>query len=175
MATYIKKPIRMTSAELCKRFAGSHLNPGVPEDLDRFPVWVWPYICRAYLAGKLNEDFTVPKNADIDDYPLPVLGFCKNAGIEFPGVKLAELPDGYFTLVKDAISSKKMDQYGNVDPENLHDIPVPLLPYVRYKGRLGTVLAHVGKLDPEKPTRLPPGLWPYVELFKRKGVVIANK
>ena len=118
-------------------------------------------------AGKLklnarSKKLTVPGSTDINDYSLPVIGYIQKAGISFPDVQLAELPENYFTLVKGALDSKKMNQYGDVDPEDFHDIPRPLWPYVRVKGRLGAILVKVGKVDPENPKDFPPGLWPFI-------------
>ena len=45
---------------------------------------------------------------------------------------------------------------------DFHDIPRPLWPYVRVKGRLGAILVKVGKVDPENPKDFPPGLWPFI-------------
>ena len=162
--TYTRIPDRITSADLRKLFITTYK----PADPDHdFPRWIWPYIRNAVKAGKLtinarSHQFIAAKNADINDYPLPVIGFMQKAGLSFPGIKLAKLPDNYFTLLVDAISSKVMDQYGKVDPENLHRIPWPLIPYVRVTGRLGKILAEVGKVDPENPRDFPPGLWPYI-------------
>lgn len=162
--TYIRIPDRITSAELRQQF----ITDFKPYDPDReFPRWIWPYIRNAVKAGKLRIDlrskkFTVPKNADINDYSLPVIGFMKKAGLSFSGIELTKLPDDYFTVLSEAISSKVMDQYGKVDPENLHRIPWPLIPYVRVTGRLGKILAEVGKVDPENPRDFPPKLWPYI-------------
>ena len=135
-----------------------------------FPSWVWPYIQRAVKAGKLKIKltrgaikFSVPANADINDYPLPVIGFIQKAGITFPNITLAELPDTFFTDFKEAKDSKFMDQYGKVvNPEDLDNIPRPLWPYVRVTGRLGAFLVKVGKVDPENPREFPPGLWPFI-------------
>lgn len=162
---YTRLPETITVAEVKDRL-GAQLKPADPT-VD-FPPWIWPYIRNAVKAGKLvfssrSRKLTVPKNADINDYPLPVIGVIQKAGIAFPNVKLAELPENYFELVKTALDSKKMNQYGDVDPEDFHDIPRPLWPYVRVKGRLGAILVKVGKVDPENPKDFPPGLWPYIE------------
>lgn len=162
--TYTRIPDRITSAELRKHF----ISTFKPSDPDRdFPRWIWPYIRNAVKAGKLKIDLrsqklVIPKNADINDYSLPVIGFVQKAGLVFSGIKLAKMPENYLALVNEAISSKVMDQYGKVDPENLHRIPWPLIPYVRVTGRLGKILAEVGKVDPENPRDFPPGLWPYI-------------
>lgn len=165
MANYIKLAERITVTELKDRL-GSQLRP-IDPTID-FPSWIWPYIRNAVNAGKLklnirSKKFTVPSGADINDYSLPVIGYIQKAGIAFPNVKLAELPENYFELVKTALDSKIMNQYGDVDPEDFHDIPRPLWPYVRVKGRLGAILVKVGKVDPENPNDFPTGLWPYIE------------
>ena len=146
---------------------GSQLKPTDPT-VD-FPPWIWPYIRNALKAGKLvfdtrSKKAVVPQKADIKDYPLPVIGYMQLTGIEFPGLKLAELPENFFILVKGTMDSKKMDQYGLVDPEDIHDIPRPLWPYVRFKkGFLfGKVFDKLGKVDPENAGDFPPGLWPYI-------------
>lgn len=164
MANYIKLAERITVTELKDRL-GSQLRP-IDPTID-FPSWIWPYIQRAVKAGKLtinnrSRKLAVPAMADINDYPLPVIGVIRKAGIAFPGVQLAELPENFFAQVKDALDSKKMNQYGDVDPEDFHDIPRPLWPYVRVKGRLGAILVKVGKVDPENPKDFPPGLWPFI-------------
>lgn len=164
---YEKLAEKVTIAELKPIFiGGGNLLPKDPTY--DFPSWIWPYIQRAVKAGKLtfnrrSRKLAVPAMADINDYPLPVIGVIQKAGIAFPNVKLAELPENYFELVKTALDSKKMNQYGDVDPEDFHDIPRPLWPYVRVKGRLGAILVKVGKVDPENPKDFPPGLWPYIE------------
>lgn len=164
MANYIKLAERITVTELKDRL-GSQLRP-IDPTVD-FPPWIWPYIRNAVNAGKLklnsrSKKVTVPNNADISDYSLPVIGYIQLMGISFPGIQLAELPENYFDVVKEALDSKKMNQYGDVDPEDFHDIPRPLWPYVRVKGRLGAILVKVGKVDPENPGDFPPGLWPFI-------------
>ena len=164
MAKYTRLTERLTIAEL-KGCLGSQFKP-VDPTVD-FPPWIWPYIRNAVNVGKLklnarSKKLTVPSNADINDYSLPVIGYIQKAGIAFPGVQLAELPENFFAQVKDALDSKKMNQYGDVDPEDFHDIPRPLWPYVRVKGRLGAILVKVGKVDPENPKDFPPGLWPFI-------------
>lgn len=163
---YTRLPENITLAEVKDRL-GSQLKPADPT-VD-FPPWIWPYIRNALKAGKLVLDkrsnkTTVPKNADIKDYPLPVIGFMQQTGIEFPSLKLAELPENFFILIKGTMDSKKMDQYGLVDPEDIHDIPCPLWPYVRFKkGFLfGKVFDKLGKYDPEHMGDFPSGLWPYI-------------
>jgi len=164
--TYVRLSENMTVTELKSRL-GAQLKPTDPT-VD-FPSWIWPYIRNAVKAGKLvfssrSKKLAVPKNADINDYPLPVIGYIQQAGVSFPGVELAAVPDGFFSLVKDAMSDKYMDQYGMVDPENFHHIPRPLWPYVRFKkGFLfGKVFDKLGKVDPEDAGDFPPGLWPYI-------------
>lgn len=148
MAKYTKRKIKVTAAELQKQFFGSNRRP-LPGHEDDFPRWIWPYIRRAILAGKLTEELKVPNGADIKDYPLVVVGFLKKANIEFPGVNIAELPDGFFAMVKEAMNTKRMDQYGQVvSPEDLDDIPPSLWPYIRPKFRLGELVNVKGILSP---------------------------
>lgn len=176
MAKYTKRKIKVTAAELQKQFFGSNRRP-LPGHEDDFPRWIWPYIRRAILAGKLTEELKVPNGADIKDYPLVVIGFLKKANIEFPGVNIAELPDGFFTMVKEALDTKRMDQYGKVvSPEDLDDIPRPLWPYVRPGFWLGSILKPGNMLDPgyvinpgeiSKPIighdgDFPRPLWPFI-------------
>lgn len=176
MAKYTKQKTKITSAELQKSFFGGNRKP-LPGHEDDFPRWIWPYIRRALLAGKLTEELQVPKNADIKDYPLVVVGFLKKANIEFPGVNIAELPNGFFAAVKEAMDSKRMDQYGQVvSPEDLDDIPPSLWPYIRPKFRLGELsnvngILSFGTLDiadkpiqhgrPDKPIIDYPGKLPF--------------
>lgn len=162
MAKYTKRKIKVTAAELRDRFRGSHGKP-LPGHEDDFPRWIWPYIRRAILAGKLTEEWKVPKGADIKDYPLAVVGFIKKANIDFPGVNIAELPDGFFAAVKEAMGAKRMDQYGQVvSPEDLDNIPRPLWPYIRPKFRLGELanikdILAAGTLDiADKPIKPKP-------------------
>ena len=137
MAKYTKIKTKVTAAELRDRFRGSHGKP-LPGHEDDFPRWIWPYIRRAILAGKLTEEWKVPKGADIKDYPLAVVGFIRKANIDFPGVNIAALPDGFFAAVKEAMDAKRMDQYGKVvSPEVLDDIPLSLWPFVTPGFRLG--------------------------------------
>lgn len=137
MAKYTKRKIKVTAAELQKQFFGGNRRP-LPGHEDDFPRWIWPYIRRALLAGKLTKELKVPKGADIKDYPLVVVGFLKKANIDFPGVNIAELPDGFFAAVKEAMDAKRMDQYGKVvSPEVLDDIPSSLWPFVTPGFRLG--------------------------------------
>lgn len=162
MAKYTKIKTKVTAAELRDRFRGSHGKP-LPGHEDDFPRWIWPYIRRAILAGKLTEEWKVPKGADIKDYPLAVVGFIKKANIDFPGVNIAELPDGFFAAVKEAMDAKRMDQYGQVvSPEDLDNIPRPLWPYIRPKFRLGELanikdILAAGTLDiADKPIKPKP-------------------
>ena len=78
MAKYTKRKIKVTAAELQKQFFGDNRRP-LPGHEDDFPRWIWPYIRRAILAGKLTEEWKVPKGADIKDYPLAVVGFIRKA------------------------------------------------------------------------------------------------
>ena len=165
MAKYTKLSEKITSAKIRQFVLGSNIRPIGPED--DFPSWIWPYIQKAVKAGKIKLDakkktLMIPKDADIDDYSLPVIGFLAKAGVSFPGVTLAKLPDNYFTLLKGALDSKLIDQYGKVDPDSLHDVPRPLWPYVRVKGRLGNILSKVGKYDPENFHDFAPGILPKI-------------
>lgn len=156
MATYEKRKARITSAELMKRFLDGNRHP-LPGCEDDFPRWIWPYIRRAYLEGKLTEELKVPAGADIRDYSLPVVAFIKNAKIDFPGVQIAALPDNFLPSVKNAISGKLMDQYGSVvNPEDMERIPRPLWPYVRANFRLGELANVKGIIifDKDAPSEL---------------------
>ena len=147
MAKYTKRKANITSAKLMNRFLRKHGKP-MPGHEDDFPSWIWAYIRRAFLAGKLNEDLTVPDGADIRDYSLVVIGFLKKANISFPGVNITELPDGFFTMVKKATAAKLIDQYGKVvTPEDMDNIPRPLWPYVTPRFRLGELLSVEGYLS----------------------------
>lgn len=140
MARYLKKKAKITSAELRKLFAGKYGRPLQGHE-DDFPTWIWPYIRRAYIAGKLTEMFTVPEGAEMKDYPLVVIGFLQEAGIEFPGTRSTKPPKGFFSMVKEATSAKHMDQYGKVvSPEDLDNIPRPLWPYITPSFNLGRLL-----------------------------------
>ena len=135
-----RRKTKLTSAELMKSFWRKHGKP-LPVHEDDFPRWIWPYIRRAVLAGKLNEDLTVPDGAEIRDYSLVVVGFLKKANISFPGVNIAELPDGFFAMVKEELDAKRIDQYGKViTPEDMGNIPRPLWPYVTPRFRIGELL-----------------------------------
>lgn len=154
MATYERRKVRITSAELQKRFLGGNRRP-LPGHEDDFPRWIWPYIRRAYLEGKLTEELKVPAGADIRDYSLPVVAFIKNAKIDFPGVQIAALPDNFLSSVKSAISEKLMDQYGSVvNPEDMERIPRPLWPYIRTNFRLGELANVKGVIVFDKDTLL---------------------
>lgn len=172
----IPRDPKLTSAKLRERFFDAIGKP-VQGFEDAFPRWIWPYIRRALLAGKLNEDLSVPDGADMRTYPLPVVAFIKKANIDFPSMKIAELPDDFLPAVKEAMDAKRMDQYGKVvDPEDMDNIPRSLWPYVRPGFWLGGIIKPGNILDPgyvfkpgnnEKPIidfdgDFPRPLWPFI-------------
>lgn len=138
-----------------------------PDDLGHFPSWIWPYIRRAYKAGKFTKDFSIPTGAKIDDYSLYLLPVIKQAGIEFPGYEIGDLPVDFLKMVKGAVSAKLMDQYGKVtDPDVLPRIPKPLWPYVKGTFKLGTAVGLI--LEGEDIKDFPVPIQPYIEAIKKK-------
>lgn len=148
------------------KFVGQYGKVIGPEDLDNFPEWVWPYIRRLYKAGKLTKDLQIPEGAKPEDYPLVTLPALKKAGVAFPGYEFGEFPKDFQKLVKNEVSAKHMDAYGKVtNPEVLPKIPVPLWPYIRTTGTIGSTVGLL--IKGENPDDYPPSLIKYADAIKR--------